>query len=191
VFHHRSLQVQNYQRFLEQDGQAGFEEYVESTVGVHGHWRVWTSSGAQALGSDSRASETVCPISGTEQTDQGIQEPYSHGHAIVVEGGFDEAGRLVHIPLGNFKRMSEYFRRVIIKFFLKKNHQRQSGHQFDQLEALWIQCRHFGAHPRRILSDMRGPLPIHRPPDGRTPTAVPQKDRYPREWRSHRHLLHL
>jgi len=43
-----------------------------------------------------------------------------HWHAIVVEGGFDEAGRFVHIPLGNLKRMSEYFRRVIIKFFLKK-----------------------------------------------------------------------
>jgi len=40
--------------------------------------------------------------------------------AIVLEGGFDEAGRFVHIPLGNLHRMSEYFRRVIIKFFLKK-----------------------------------------------------------------------
>jgi hypothetical protein len=43
-----------------------------------------------------------------------------HWHAIVLEGGFDEAGRFVHIPLGNLNRMSEYFRRVIIKFFLKK-----------------------------------------------------------------------
>jgi len=37
-----------------------------------------------------------------------------------LEGGFDENGRFVHIPLGNLHRMSEYFRRVIIKFFLKK-----------------------------------------------------------------------
>jgi hypothetical protein len=43
-----------------------------------------------------------------------------HFHCRVLEGGFDEAGRFVHIPLGNLKRMSEYFRRVIIKFFLKK-----------------------------------------------------------------------
>jgi hypothetical protein len=43
-----------------------------------------------------------------------------HFHCLVLEGGFDEAGRFVHIPLGNLKRMSEYFRRVIIKFFLKK-----------------------------------------------------------------------
>ena len=34
---------------------------------------------------------------------------------------FDETGRFVHIPFGNIQRMSEYFRRVIIKFFLKKN----------------------------------------------------------------------
>jgi len=43
-----------------------------------------------------------------------------HFHCLVLEGGFDEAGRFVHIPLGNLHRMSEYFRRVIIKFFLKK-----------------------------------------------------------------------
>ena len=43
-----------------------------------------------------------------------------HWHAIVLEGGFDETGRFVHIPFGNLNRMSEYFRRVIIKFFLKK-----------------------------------------------------------------------
>jgi hypothetical protein len=43
-----------------------------------------------------------------------------HYHCLVLEGGFDEAGRFVHIPFGNIQRMSEYFRRVIIKFFLKK-----------------------------------------------------------------------
>ena len=41
-------------------------------------------------------------------------------HCPVLEGGFDEAGRFVHIPFGNLHRMSEYFRRVIVKFFLKK-----------------------------------------------------------------------
>jgi hypothetical protein len=43
-----------------------------------------------------------------------------HYHCIVLEGGFDERGKFVHIPLGDIKRMSEYFRRVIIKFFLKQ-----------------------------------------------------------------------
>ncbi len=43
-----------------------------------------------------------------------------HYHCLVLEGGFDETGKFVHIPLGNLHRMSEYFRRMIIKFFLKK-----------------------------------------------------------------------
>ena len=43
-----------------------------------------------------------------------------HFHCLVLEGGFDESGRFVHIPFGNLHSMSEYFRRVIIKFFLKK-----------------------------------------------------------------------
>ena len=43
-----------------------------------------------------------------------------HYHCIVLEGGFDESGRFVHIPLGDINRMSEYFRREVIKFFLKK-----------------------------------------------------------------------
>ena len=38
----------------------------------------------------------------------------------MLEGGFDERGRFVHIPLGDIQRMSEYFRRVVINFFLKK-----------------------------------------------------------------------
>jgi hypothetical protein len=38
----------------------------------------------------------------------------------VLEGGFDERGKFVHIPLGDIQRMSEYFRRVVIRFFLKK-----------------------------------------------------------------------
>ena len=43
-----------------------------------------------------------------------------HYHCIVLEGGFDERGKFVHIPLGDIQKMSEYFRRVVIRFFLKK-----------------------------------------------------------------------
>jgi hypothetical protein len=43
-----------------------------------------------------------------------------HFHCLVLEGGFDDRGKFVHIPLGDIQRMSEYFRRVIIKFFLKQ-----------------------------------------------------------------------
>ncbi len=37
-----------------------------------------------------------------------------HYHCIVMEGRFD------HIPLGDIQRMSEYFRRVVIRFLLKE-----------------------------------------------------------------------
>jgi transposase-like protein len=43
-----------------------------------------------------------------------------HFHCLVLEGGFDDRGKFVHIPLGEIQRMSEYFRRVVIKSFLKK-----------------------------------------------------------------------
>jgi len=44
----------------------------------------------------------------------------SHYHGIILEGGFDEEGNFAFIPFGNFDKMSEYFRRMIIKFFLDK-----------------------------------------------------------------------
>ena len=43
-----------------------------------------------------------------------------HFHGIVLEGGFDEQGRFIHVPLGDLSQMSEYFRRMIINFFLQK-----------------------------------------------------------------------
>ncbi len=45
----------------------------------------------------------------------------SHFHCLVLEGGFDERGKFVHIPLGDIQRLSEYFRRVVIRFFLTKD----------------------------------------------------------------------
>jgi hypothetical protein len=41
-----------------------------------------------------------------------------HFHCLVLEGGFDDRGKFVHIPLGDIQRMSEYFRRAIINLFL-------------------------------------------------------------------------
>ena len=43
-----------------------------------------------------------------------------HFHCLVLEGGFDERGKFVHIPLGDIQRMSEYFRRAILKLLLKR-----------------------------------------------------------------------
>jgi len=42
----------------------------------------------------------------------------SHYHGIVLEGGFDEEGNFIFIPFGNLDKMSEYFRRMTIKFFV-------------------------------------------------------------------------
>ncbi len=43
-----------------------------------------------------------------------------HFHGIVLEGCFDKQGRFIHVPLGNLEKMSDYFRRMIISFFLEK-----------------------------------------------------------------------
>ena len=40
-----------------------------------------------------------------------------HYHAIVLEGGFDEAGQFVFIPLSDLARMTQYLRRRVVKFF--------------------------------------------------------------------------
>jgi hypothetical protein len=43
-----------------------------------------------------------------------------HFHCLVLEGRFDDRGKFVHIPFEGIQRMSEYFRRLIIKFFLER-----------------------------------------------------------------------
>lgn len=52
-------------------------------------------------------------------TSCGLGAPVNpHWHAIVLEGGFDENGNFIHIPFGNLQKMTECFRRRVIKFFL-------------------------------------------------------------------------
>ena len=41
-----------------------------------------------------------------------------HYHCIVLESGFDERGEFVCIPLGDIRRRSEHFRRVVINAHL-------------------------------------------------------------------------
>jgi hypothetical protein len=43
-----------------------------------------------------------------------------HLHLIVLEGGFDPAGRFVHIPRLDPARLSQYFRARMVDFFLKR-----------------------------------------------------------------------
>ena len=115
-----------------------------------------------------------------------------HWHAIVLEGGFDETGRFVHIPLGNLNRMSEYFRRVIIKFFLKKElisaklatsliNWRHSGFSVDN-------SIHLPAHStkaRKALSQYISRRMAVPPP------SVLEEDKRRGERRSYGDLLHL
>ncbi len=44
--------------------------------------------------------------------------PYYHG--LVLEGGFDEQGNFVYLPISCTKQMTEAFRRLVIKHFVDK-----------------------------------------------------------------------
>ena len=43
-----------------------------------------------------------------------------HYHGIILEGGFDEDGNFVYLPVSDIKNMTELFRRLVIKFFKDK-----------------------------------------------------------------------
>jgi len=43
-----------------------------------------------------------------------------HHHCLVLEGGFDEAGRCVHVPFSGLEQMSEVFRRRLIWLLVDK-----------------------------------------------------------------------
>jgi hypothetical protein len=84
----------------------------------------------------------------------------------VLEGRFDERGKFVHIPLGDIQQMSEYFRLVVIKFFLKKElinahlatsliNWKHSGYSVDHS----IRIPAFSIRARQVLSQY-----IARPP---------------------------
>ncbi len=44
----------------------------------------------------------------------------SYWHALILEGGFDEAGRFVYPPIADTYKISELFRRLVRKYFLEK-----------------------------------------------------------------------
>jgi hypothetical protein len=43
-----------------------------------------------------------------------------HFHAILLEGGFDEEGSFVYLPFSGLEKMTEYFRRTVLRFFIEK-----------------------------------------------------------------------
>jgi len=40
-----------------------------------------------------------------------------HFHAILLEGGFDTEGSFVYLPFSGLEKMTEYFRRTVVRFF--------------------------------------------------------------------------
>ncbi|MBD3425701.1 MAG: hypothetical protein GF409_00560 [Candidatus Omnitrophica bacterium] len=43
-----------------------------------------------------------------------------HFHAILLEGGFDEDGNFVYLPFSGLEKMTEYFRRTVLRFFTER-----------------------------------------------------------------------
>jgi len=41
----------------------------------------------------------------------------SHWHGLILEGGFDKEGTFVYTPISDTNKMTELFRRLIIKHF--------------------------------------------------------------------------
>ena len=44
-----------------------------------------------------------------------------HFHAILLEGGFDAEGSFVYLPFSGLEKMTEYFRRIVVRFFTARN----------------------------------------------------------------------
>ena len=51
---------------------------------------------------------------------QGEQQPKAATSPILLEGGFDEDGAFVYLPLSGLEKMTEYFRRTVLEFFTDK-----------------------------------------------------------------------
>ncbi|MBW8003971.1 MAG: transposase [Planctomycetes bacterium] len=45
----------------------------------------------------------------------------SHWHGLILEGGFDEKGTFIYLPISDTNKMTELFRRLVIKYFQEKN----------------------------------------------------------------------
>ena len=43
-----------------------------------------------------------------------------HFHTLLIEGGFDDKGNFVYLPISSTVRMTELFRRLVIKHFQDK-----------------------------------------------------------------------
>ena len=53
----------------------------------------------------------------SHQTFGDFAKPNPHWHGILIEGGFDDEGNFVYLPVSNTKQMTELFRLKVIKYF--------------------------------------------------------------------------
>ena len=53
----------------------------------------------------------------SHQTFGDFARPNPHWHGILIEGGFDDDGNFVYLPISSTKQMTELFRRKVIKYF--------------------------------------------------------------------------
>ena len=53
----------------------------------------------------------------SHQTFGDFVKPNPHWHGILIEGGFDNEGNFVYLPISSTKQMTELFRRKVIKYF--------------------------------------------------------------------------
>ena len=54
------------------------------------------------------------------QTSGDFARWHPHWHGLLLEGGFDEDGNFVYLPISDTKQMTELFRRLVIKHFVDK-----------------------------------------------------------------------
>ena len=53
----------------------------------------------------------------SHQTAGDFARIHPHWHGILIEGGFDDEGNFVYLPISSTKQMAELFRRKVIKYF--------------------------------------------------------------------------
>ena len=68
-----------------------------------------------------------------------------HFHAIVLEGGFDEQGTFVYIPLGHLQAMTELLRRRVVALLVDQTC--TSSTLWTSLPSSEIACGNSTAHP--------------------------------------------
>ena len=66
--------------------------------------------------------ETKTGIIVAFQTSGDFLKFHPHYHSLVLEGCFDGAGKFIHLPIKDTGKMTEYFRRRVVKHFVENEY---------------------------------------------------------------------